>query len=1388
MSIKKLLLVLITTLAIHYPAIAQESGPVTGGAVRQLEYDPTTNICTIYEAIDLHYLSEHWEDGGSFPYENYNFKIADGIEEIDLSAWHSNIQLKTEFDGNGATIKFTNITDDTATGLFQCLYDKAYVHDLNIVGEIQSSGNSDNAVQCGILCNVIYLIDEQEPEVKIKNVTTDGYIKGNNITYSGGIAAMAMQNTINLENVINKAHIEATHAAGGLIGNIGSSTTSIMNCANVGTIALRCPNRVDNVAIGGLVGLVNIGEGNQTYTLSIENCYNRGSIYSKAEDPSAADNNSLKYSMGMLVGYSQIDVSLTNTYCYFDGEFSFDNEAYPAGIYYLGERINNVRECNIIINDETINENTPITTTFFSGTNVFYYNEYAGDAEKSHYVSKESIQSGEIAYRLNNGQEKVTENGEDIDTQWHQILNSYPVLAFEGGQNVYKHGDEYNFLDHNYINGICYVGCYEKPLFDGNFGFIISNPGHLRWLNENWDTDEVLEYRNFDIHFGKINYPDNWNPEGSDSSIDDITFSPVTIDLTNDEVVNNWSSKINIASNVYGHGSTIKFKSNDNGSADYRCTGLFRSIEDNVNEKIEITDLTIVGSIYDYSDTYKGGYTGLLADEVKLTTAQLEVRNIKLSGGISNSSDYIGTLFGGIFSQGDNEVTANINNVISYADINSGSTMGGLIGSSTCNYVNITFCAHKGTLYYYHYIPHNANITHTVGSMIGTSASTASIEYCYTTSNYENTDYFYRGSFIGHQSPYNGASVKNCFTYFGTPNVDASTKINYYMYPVGNAQQTTSSSDENSNSENEQDTKQDPKEELLRLMIDRESNIYYYSTRLDSIMQYQLRDYFSKGNVIGYIIGENEDVRNLFSQQLYANDNTPFEYFPRFSYELVANETQYTVYPTCSENHFSNIDRRKKNDDNEFEIVDGKFVYEHVFSDKTHLCIYCNAIDEDYFADNSEVIIEDTDDLTSMTDIVSTLTQAGIAADITVTNNIVYTDVEYSDLSTDALETILPDKQSIGTSEAPFKGTFNGESGDFVNFAFKQNGLFNYVGEEGTVSGLSIVNGVVLNDLSGEDVVKEDDGTIYAAALANVNEGNIEYSSFVGAMAIPDDIDQEKVNFCLVGENKGSVSYSFAYFTNLDEVKDKLNKAAIIIKGNYGVGRGTAGQTKKVASNSASNSAITDDPYYTPSDSELTKGERTFSNEEFASGVVAYWMNFEDEGYQGTYTCKYRQGVLTPELSNNGEDAVHKIIYQSNKSTATVTGKAYENSGSTLIITLSEPALSVKIGDTEAVLTADNTRATINVPVTTEADVTVNVTFAGATAIDTITPDAKANVVVADGRLMVFGAEGQNITIFNTNGNIVYSTVVTSNRVDLPVISRGIYFVKVGNHTTKIVF
>ncbi len=113
----------------------------------------------------------------------------------------------------------------------------------------------------------------------------------------------------------------------------------------------------------------------------------------------------------------------------------------------------------------------------------------------------------------------------------------------------------------------------------------------------------------------------------------------------------------------------------------------------------------------------------------------------------------------------------------------------------------------------------------------------------------------------------------------------------------------------------------------------------------------------------------------------------------------------------------------------------------------------------------------------------------------------------------------------LSTGQDPFTGFFAGQGHSILNLTMHSTssytGLFGYIGSDGTVSGLNLVNA----NVNG----RERDGSGWVGTLAGLNAGTIELSSATGQATSGTSYDIGG----LVGRNDGTISRSFANVTTI---------------------------------------------------------------------------------------------------------------------------------------------------------------------------------------------------------------------------------------------------------------
>lgn len=233
-------------------------------------------------------------------YKTKHFKIADGIESIDLSAheWipigiSDAARFDGSFDGNGATITGLKIGDSSEravyqyAGLFGIMGQGAVVKNVNLTGAAIYVGYYVASVpgyvggiaglnQGGIIngCTVSGVVDARADA----NYTNVGGILGRNtflVTGSGTKYSGLVINCQNYAAVTGTAQSGTTYA-GGVAGSQQSTDTdccvTVINCSNAGAVSGSGGNTAS--AFGGIVGYLPAW-GGPTVT---RNCYNTGAV------------------------------------------------------------------------------------------------------------------------------------------------------------------------------------------------------------------------------------------------------------------------------------------------------------------------------------------------------------------------------------------------------------------------------------------------------------------------------------------------------------------------------------------------------------------------------------------------------------------------------------------------------------------------------------------------------------------------------------------------------------------------------------------------------------------------------------------------------------------------------------------------------------------------------------------------------------------------------------------------------------------------------------------------------------------------------------------------------------------------------------------------------
>ena len=302
-------------------------------------------------------------------------------------------------------------------------------------------------------------------------------------------------------------------------------------------------------------------------------------------------------------------------------------------------------------------------------------------------------------------------------------------------------------------------------------------------------------------------------------------------------------------------------------------------------------------------------------------------------------------------------------------------------------------------------------------------------------------------------------------------------------------------------------------------------------------------------------------------------------------------------------------------------------------------------------------------------------------ASIVLTSDIDGGEEQEIDLEEQSHESMREKAIDLPTIET-LKGSIEGQGNVIKNVIAQMAGLVKTVEEEAEVNTLVMDSTTIYIDPTDEAWTVKDD-TIFVHIVAKSNKGNINNFAFAGKVVVDESKVPEgrTVVVCIVGENEGTVN-GFFYDFDLLEGNVEGNKRCITIKQNIGCAK-NGGRAKVATSKAADNKTLNVGTY---DEAEVNKMERAFTAREFASGEVAYWLNWSEQGYTGEYRPIWRQGKNYPELAIDvdGEmNALYKIEYVVNEPEKITDNPVFANNGDKVTIKYAEKPVSIKNGDEE---------------------------------------------------------------------------------------------------------
>ena len=257
--------------------------------------------------------------------------------DIDMTDYASEyteaVDFNGHFNGNGHTIS------GLKTPLFANLYGS--VNNLTLNSSINYKGKTANMPghnqAVGILAHIAYATEN--PDAQISKVTTNGSLSVNRTTaldkyfVAGGL--LGSSNGVKIEDCENYANVKVASmtltgtgsrlCAGGIVGQISSSLTSVIRCGNYGDVSIseNCSSEAQSI-IGGVAGYVSTdalltscaNSGNITNSAKSASAYFTGGIIGTIGTVANANGSSTKaWEYGNINGCSNSGMILDNSEC-----------------------------------------------------------------------------------------------------------------------------------------------------------------------------------------------------------------------------------------------------------------------------------------------------------------------------------------------------------------------------------------------------------------------------------------------------------------------------------------------------------------------------------------------------------------------------------------------------------------------------------------------------------------------------------------------------------------------------------------------------------------------------------------------------------------------------------------------------------------------------------------------------------------------------------------------------------------------------------------------------------------------------------------------------------------------------------------------------------------
>ena len=369
-------------------------------------------------------------------------------------------------------------------------------------------------------------------------------------------------------------------------------------------------------------------------------------------------------------------------------------------------------------------------------------------------------------------------------------------------------------------------------------------------------------------------------------------------------------------------------------------------------------------------------------------------------------------------------------------------------------------------------------------------------------------------------------------------------------------------------------------------------------------------------------------------------------------------------------------------------------------------------------------------------------------AKVDFSDNISY---DYNDLD---FESLTADKIAETMDELPlipnFGGILNGST--VSNLQAQMSGLFGSVDEDAQVNNLVFDNVAFYVDPTDPKYIRSND-TIYVDLLTKDLYGEMNNVG-VSGVVIVDDTKLSQLGtdttivIVLIGENGADAVLTGFVF--LDDAQTPAgNKKMIPMKQNLCTGKIQKSKRKKVAlREDGGNKDL--GISFNPDEKRFKQDECLFSVDEFASGLVAYWLNFDGPGFTGNYTGHWSQGSRVPVASPSVAKALYPVEISSDNISYITDAPQFANGGSLITLKFSAEPVSVKVGDKSVSFSGTE------VSLLFTGDEKISVTFTPSALDEVKTQDI--TVSISGSSVSVSGAEGLTKEVYDVAGRQVART------------------------------